>query len=86
MEKKQHGGHAVRQNTKTPLLFVFLRSIETLTEHVGKHYAAEELKSVYIRYLKGEKQHIIFRAEPLKDEVEKDLMVDMSAFLDKASP
>lgn len=83
MEKKQHGGSRPGAGRKTKYEnTVVMRVPEKYrdvikalithlddTEHVDKHYTAEESKPVYMRSLKDKKQHIIFRTEPLKNEV-----------------
>jgi len=83
MEKKQHGGSRPGAGRKTKYEnTVVMRvpekyrdAIKALithldeTDHVDKNYAAEESKQVYMRSLKDKKQHIIFRTEPLKNEV-----------------
>jgi len=83
MEKKQHGGSRPGAGRKTKyentdVMRVpekYRDAIKALithldeTDHVDKNYAAEESKPVYMRSLKDKKQHIIFRTEPLKNEV-----------------
>ncbi|WP_257984776.1 hypothetical protein [Shewanella sp. 11B5] len=83
MEKKQHGGARPGAGRKTKYEnTVVVRvpekyrdAIKALithlddTDYIDKHYAAEESEPVYLRSLKDKKQHIIFRTEPLKDDV-----------------
>jgi hypothetical protein len=83
MEKKQHGGARPGAGRKTKYEnTVVMRvpekyrdAIKALithlddTDYIDNHYTAEESKPVYMRSLKDKKQHIIFRTEPLKNEV-----------------
>jgi hypothetical protein len=83
MEKKQHGGARPGAGRKTKYEnTVVMRvpekyrdAIKALITHldatdfIDKHYTAEESEPVYMRSLKDKKQHIIFRTEPLKNEV-----------------
>jgi len=82
MEKKQHGGSRPGAGRKTKYEnTVVMRvpekyrdAIKALithlddTERVGKYYPAKESEPVFMRSLQDEKQHIIFRTEPLKNE------------------